>query len=168
MHHLSCFTLDDLQSGPLSQIWTQRTLRQFLRHPLRRPDSAPKLRRRYALSSAHPQSQKAWNWRSLQTLFLDELMRKALLLLYYDLRDLFPCALVVDTRSLSSGNKSKLIPIVIITVALQQGDTFNRPLVALIDSGSDCSHIQRRVLPDGVTPGVIHRPLVVIFSLRWD
>jgi hypothetical protein len=83
MHHLSCFTLDDLQSGPLSQIWTQRTLRQFLRHPLRRPDSAPKLRRRYALRSAHPQSQKAWNWRSLQTLFLDELMRKALLLLYY-------------------------------------------------------------------------------------
>jgi hypothetical protein len=38
-----------------------------------------------------------------------------------------------------------------------QGVAYNRPLVGLLDSGSDSSHIQRRALPDGVTPDVVHR-----------
>ena len=47
-------------------------------------------------------------------------------------------------------------------MAFIQGIVFNRPLVALLDTGSDQSHIQRRVLPPNVQPKNIQRPIVGI------
>ena len=90
---------------------------------------------------------------------------------HMDLRDLFPkgTQTLDDTSSLETQpyfgiSKLKknvnLVPILILAIALIQGTVFNRPLVALLDTGSNQSHIQQRVLPHDIKFEEISRPVV--------
>ena len=46
-----------------------------------------------------------------------------------------------------------------------QGQAFNRPLRVLFDSGSDFSHIQKRVLPPGVEATSVNKAIIGMTGL---
>ena len=55
-----------------------------------------------------------------------------------------------------------LSPCTILLVNKIQGQAFNRPLRVLLDSGLDCSHIQKRVLPPGVEATSVNKATIGI------
>ena len=67
---------------------------------------------------------------------------------------------VTPAHEFSSVIDNILPPCTILLVNKIQGQPFNRPLRVLLDSGSDCSHIQKRVLPPGVEATSVNKAII--------